>query len=70
MKGEESRMIDDTFQNIPLDTPVYLISSSHRIYIGTIIKIHEIYYRGDCLKGDPDMFYREAIVDWAYLEEY
>ena len=59
----------ENFENAPLNTPIYLISRSHHLYIGTITIANGIYYRGECLKGDPDSFYREAIVDWAYLEK-
>lgn len=63
--------IEEIFKYCPQNTPVYLISSNHRLYIGTTYydKERKDWFRGECLQGDPDCFYREAIVNWAFLEK-
>jgi len=52
---------------IPLDTPVYLLDDNHNLYVGTVISTDRGLQRGQCLSGDADSFYRNAIIDWAYL---
>lgn len=59
-------MLDYTLECAPLDTPIYLIDHQHRIYIGTFTKVNEKVCRGKCIEGDPEYFYRNAIVAWAY----
>lgn len=60
--------LKNRIDNVPLDTPVYLIDHNHNLYTGTIIKTAtgEL-QRGECFSGDVESFYRSAIVDWAYL---
>lgn len=60
---------NDPFINAPEKTPIYLMGSNNRLYIGTIVKINGEWYRDECLKGDPDEFYRTTIIAWAYINE-
>ena len=62
--NKQKSRLDD----VPLNMPVYLIDHNHNLYIGTIIKTAtgEL-QRGECFSGDAEYFYRNAIVDWAYL---
>ena len=62
--NKQKSRLDD----VPLNMPVYLIDHNHNLYIGIIIKTAtgEL-QRGECLSGDAEYFYRNAIVDWAYL---
>lgn len=53
--------------NIPINEKVYLIDEFHNFYIGTVTKRDNELYKGECYQGDPDAFYRNAIVDWAYI---
>ena len=62
----------ERFDNCPIDTPIYLISDSHNLYIGTVSLSpwdHKTLIRGECIEGDPDSFYREGFYDWAYIRE-
>ena len=63
--NKQKSRLDD----VPLNTPVYLIDHNHNLYTGTIIKTAtgEL-QRGECFYGDAEYFYRNAIVDWAYLD--
>ena len=56
------------FSNAPIDIPIYIIDNQHRLYIGTITKINGLLYRGKCFSGDPEWFYRNAFISWAYGE--
>ena len=60
--------LKNRIDNVPLNTAVYLIDDNHNLYTGTIIKTTtgEL-QRGECFSGDAEYFYRNAIVDWAYL---
>ena len=58
----------NVFDYAPENTPLYLIDNFNRLYIGTIYKKNNVWYSGECLKGDPDGFYRNKIICWAYLE--
>ena len=59
----------------PLDTKVYLLSSNdcfllpQREYVGTITHNGRFKTRGECYSGDPDYFYRSAIVAWKPFEQ-
>lgn len=65
------QVVDRAFSGIPVDKPVYMIDDQHRVYIGTIIRTEEgEYQRGECLRGDPDMFNRRAIIAWGYCDEW
>ena len=63
-------------EKAPLDTPLKLLSSDdcpllpQREYIGTITMYGDGEYRtrGECIDGDPEYFYRSAIVAWKFLE--
>ena len=65
----------DKFEAAPLDTPIYIIDEYHNIYVGTLFKRYIPFvggssnniYRGDCLEGNSDLFYRNALIDWANL---
>ena len=60
----------DPFQMAPIDEKILLIDEYHRQYIGTItFDSSGVRVRGECYSGDPDSFYRNAIVNWAYLDE-
>ena len=54
----------------PLDTKVCLLSGDGNIllpqqeFIGTITDNGRFRTRGECYSGDPDYFYRSAIVAW------
>ena len=61
--------IEDNFKNAPQNKPIYLIDNYHNLYIGTVYKKNGVWYRGECLKGDPDCFYRFAIVNWAIINK-
>ena len=58
---------NDPFINAPENTPIYLIGSNNKLYIGTIIRKNNEWYRNKCLKGDPEEFFRTGIVAWAYI---
>lgn len=54
----------------PLDTPVYLYGEYmmfHCIYKGTLTLHNGEVIRGECLKGDEDMFYRSTILGWKEI---
>ena len=59
----------------PLDTKVYLLSSNdcfllpQREYVGTITHNGKFKTRGECYSGNPDYFYRSAIVAWKPFEQ-
>ena len=67
----------DIFEKAPLDTPIYIIDEYHNIYVGTLFKKCTFFlgenfnniYRGECLEGNSELFYRNALVDWAVLPE-
>lgn len=61
--NKQKSRLDD----VPLNTPVFLIDAYHRLYTGTIISTDRGLQRGECFYGDAESFYRSAIVDWAYL---
>lgn len=61
--NKQKSRLDD----VPLNTPVYLIDANHNLYTGTIISTDRGLQRGKCFYGDAESFYRNAIVDWAYL---
>lgn len=54
----------------PLDTKVCLLSGDGNLllpqqeFIGTITDNGRFRTRGECYSGDPDYFYRSAIVAW------
>lgn len=61
----------ENFKNCPINTPIYLISNTHNLYIGTIVLDpfdNKTLIRGKCIKGDPDHFYREGFCNWAYIK--
>lgn len=65
------RRVDDAMGGFPINEPLYMIDDQHRVYIGTIIRTEEgEYQRGECLRGDPDMFNRRAIIAWGYCDEW
>lgn len=57
-------------ESCPLDTRVCLLSSDdclllpQKEFVGTITFNGSYLTRGECFKGDPDYFYRSAIVAW------
>lgn len=61
----------------PLDTKVCLLSSDkgfiflpQREYVGTLTFNGRFVTRGELYEGDPDLFYRSAIVAWKpYVAE-
>ena len=59
----------------PLNTKVYLLSSNdcpllpQMEYVGTIIFNGRFKTVGKCYKGDPDYFYRSAMVAWREYKE-
>lgn len=59
----------------PLNTKVRLLSGDgslflpQREYIGEIVHNGRYRTRGRCYSGDPDYFYRSAIIAWKPLEE-
>lgn len=59
----------------PLDTKVRLLSSDNCLllpqkeYVGTITFNGRCRERGECYDGDPEYFYRSAIVAWKEYEE-
>lgn len=64
--------MEENFKYCPIDTPVYLISTYHNLYVGTISRSPldpKILIRGECIKGDPDSFYREGFCNWAYYSK-
>ncbi len=57
------------FLYAPIDTPIYIIDHQHNLYIGTLTMVPSKYgpQRGECLRGDPELFYRNAFIAWAYF---
>lgn len=59
----------------PLDTKVHLLSADDFLllpkmeYIGTLTFNGNFITRGELYKGDPDLFYRSAIVAWREYKE-
>lgn len=66
---------DYDMESCPLDTKVRLLSSDdclllpQREYIGTITFNGRFKTRGECYGGDPNYFYRSAIVAWKEYKE-
>ena len=62
-------------ESCPLDTKVRLLSSDdclllpQKEYVGTIAFNGRYRERGECYDGDPEYFYRSAIVAWKEYEE-
>ena len=60
-------------EEAPLNTPIELLSSNDCFllpqmkYIGTITNKGQKRVRGECIKGDPDYFYRSAIIAWKLI---
>ena len=54
----------------PIDTPIYIIDHNHNLYIGTVTKCpgKSEPQRGECIDGDPELFYRNALIAWAYIK--
>lgn len=59
----------------PLDTKVRLLSADNCFllpqmeFVGTLTDNGRFITRGKCYEGDPDYFYRSAIVEWKPYEE-
>lgn len=53
--------------NCPSHIIVSLLDEYSNEYIGTVYRDSNKMYRGECYKGDPDMFYRMKIVAWKSL---
>ena len=57
-------------EEAPLDTQIELLSANDCFllpqtkYVGTIVDNGRYRTRGECIKGDPDYFYRSSIVAW------
>ena len=62
-------------ESCPLDTEVRLLSSDgcpllpQREYVGTVTHNGKSMVNGECHRGDPECFYRSAIVAWKGLEK-
>ena len=62
-------------EEAPLDVPIKLLSADdclllpQREYIGTITNNGSYLTRGECIVGDPDYFYRSAIIAWKTIKE-
>jgi len=62
-------------ESCPLDTKVRLLSSNdclllpQKEYVGTITFNGRYRERGECHEGDPEYFYRSAIVAWKEYKE-
>lgn len=62
-------------ESCPLDTEVRLLSSDgclllpQREYIGTVTYNGKSMVNGECYRGDPEFFYRSAIVAWKGMEK-
>ncbi len=62
-------------ESCPLDTKVRLLSTDvslflpQREYVGTITFNGRFKTRGELYDGDPDYFYRSAIVAWKEYKE-
>lgn len=55
------------FENAPVDTPIHLLSKNPSTeFVGTITKNGSDTFRGECIQGDPDVFFRAAIVAWKW----
>lgn len=60
-------------EEAPLDTPIALLSGDdfpvlpQMEYIGTVSHNGRYLISGECLKGDPEYFYRSAIIAWKPL---
>lgn len=55
------------FENAPADTPIHLLSKNPTMeFVGTITKNGGDLFRGKCIQGDADIFYRSAIVAWKW----
>ncbi len=60
-------------ESCPLDTKVCLLSAECPLlpqmeYIGTITFNGRFKVKGECFSGDPDCFYRSAIVAWKQCQ--
>lgn len=61
-------------ESCPLDTKVCLLSGGgnpllpQQNFVGTITHNGRFKTRGKCYAGDPDYFYRSAIVAWKPLQ--
>ena len=61
-------------EEAPLDTPIELLSSNDCFllpqmkYVGTITNNGRgDRVRGNCIEGDPDYFYRSAMIAWRSI---
>lgn len=57
----------DNFENVPIDTPIYIIDHQHNLYKATIVVVNGKKRRGKCIEGDPEYFYRNALIAWAFI---
>ena len=61
-------------ESCPLDTKVCLLSGDRDLllpqqdFVGTITYNGRFKTRGQCYAGDPDYFYRSAIIAWKPLQ--
>ena len=55
----------DNFEYAPVDTPIYIIDDQHKLYVATLTMANGKKCRGECIKGDPEYFYRNALITWA-----
>lgn len=60
----------------PLNTKVRLLSANdfpilpQKEFVGTVVFNGNFRAKGECYEGDPDYFYRSAIIAWKpYKEE-
>jgi len=56
----------------PLNEPVLLLCDLmmfNQEIVGTIDLYKGTRIRGECIKGDPEYFYRSAIIGWKPLQE-
>ena len=61
-------------EKCPLNTPVLLFAEYmmyQYIFIGTLTinQYDGSITRGQCIKGDPEVFYRSAIKGWKKIDE-
>lgn len=57
----------DNFETAPVDEPIYIIDHQHKLYKATLVMTNGKKCRGECIEGDPEYFYRNALIAWAII---
>lgn len=56
--------METNFEKCTLDKIVILTDEYENMYLGTITMARGKLVRGECVHGDPELFYRNKIIGW------